>query len=318
MAEALNWIRNNVEAFGGDPERITLFGYSAGSTAVTTLGVSPHTRDLFQQSIQMSGSIFTSRAANDRVISVSNHLFNELGCLANITQQVKECLKAKDVEEFFDAMDIIGSTIPDVNYDIFGPIMDNDFLPKDFTALISDTKPKPTILGVTEMDPLGYLLILGNNSLRHLGIPKDELNGFGINQFKNYLRQKIIKKEYFGDNSEEVVEHVSDFYLNYEKPEKLDNWFYLERIVHLMADIQFIVPLAIEIKNKQGWPLFIYINKYINKKLFPPEIKIKKNFHDNDHRYVFRNPYSDYFYDIYDLKMEGLISDFVSNFVIYG
>ena len=77
------------------------------------------------------------------------------------------------------------------------------------------------------------MLILGNNSLRHLGIPKDELNEFGIDQFKNYLRQKIIKKENFGDFTEKVVEHISNFYLNYDKPEKLDNWFYLERIVYV-------------------------------------------------------------------------------------
>jgi len=56
----------------------------------------------------MSGSIFTSRAANDRVISVSNHLFTELGCISSsTTEQLKECLKTKDIEEFFDAMDII-------------------------------------------------------------------------------------------------------------------------------------------------------------------------------------------------------------------
>nr|CAD2133450.1 unnamed protein product [Meloidogyne enterolobii] len=85
-----------------------------------------------------------------------------------------------------------------------------------------------------------------------------------------------------------------------------------------MTDIQFIIPLATEIQNKQGWPLHIYINKYINKKLIPSEIKIKKNFHDNDHRYVFRNPYSDFTYDENDLKMEALMTDFISNFVIYG
>ncbi|KAF7635838.1 Carboxylic ester hydrolase [Meloidogyne graminicola] len=318
ITEALNWIKTNIKAFGGDPERITLFGYSAGSTAITTLGVSPYSKDLFQQSIQMSGSIFTSRAANDRVISISNNLFSLLGCMSNETKNIKDCLKTKDIEEFFDAMDIIGSTIPDVNYDIFGPILDKDFLPNDFNELISLTKPKPTILGITEMDPLGYILFLGNNSLRHLCIPKEELPNFGIFQFKNYLKQKVIKNEYFGNFSELVIEHISNFYLNYERPEILNNWFYLERIIYLMTDIQFIVPLATEIKNKQGWPLFIYINKFINNKLFPTNIKIKKNFHDNDHRYVFRNPYSNYQYDENDLKMESLMTDFISNFVIYG
>ena len=36
--------------------------------------------------------------------------------------------------------------------------MDNDFLPKEFTELINETNPKPTILGITEMDPLGYCM----------------------------------------------------------------------------------------------------------------------------------------------------------------
>jgi len=45
-----------------------------------------------------------------------------------------------------------------------------------------------------------------------------------------------------------------------------------------MTDIQFIIPLATEIQNKQGWPLHIYINSYINKKLIPSEIKIKSIF----------------------------------------
>ena len=49
-----------------------------------------------------------------------------------------------------------GPTLPDMNYDLFGPIFDGDFLPFDFEKLINETKPKRTILGVTESDPLGY------------------------------------------------------------------------------------------------------------------------------------------------------------------
>ena len=54
MAEALKWIKLNAKAFGGDSERITLFGYSAGSTAVTTLGVSPQTRGNLKMKFQHS------------------------------------------------------------------------------------------------------------------------------------------------------------------------------------------------------------------------------------------------------------------------
>lgn len=47
MAEALQFIRNNAKAFGGDTNRITVFGQSAGSMATDLFTISPHTRGNF-------------------------------------------------------------------------------------------------------------------------------------------------------------------------------------------------------------------------------------------------------------------------------
>jgi para-nitrobenzyl esterase len=53
---ALEWVRDNIEAFGGDPENVTIFGESAGSMAVCTLLVMPAARGLFQKAIAQSGA----------------------------------------------------------------------------------------------------------------------------------------------------------------------------------------------------------------------------------------------------------------------
>lgn len=52
---ALRWLQANVEAFGGDPERVTLFGCSAGSLSICTLSASPVAAGLFNRVILESG-----------------------------------------------------------------------------------------------------------------------------------------------------------------------------------------------------------------------------------------------------------------------
>jgi para-nitrobenzyl esterase len=54
---ALNWVKKNIHAFGGDPDRITIAGQSAGSASVNCLLASPLTPGLFQGAIGESGSL---------------------------------------------------------------------------------------------------------------------------------------------------------------------------------------------------------------------------------------------------------------------
>lgn len=56
MIEALRWVRGNIEAFGGDPARVTIMGQSAGAIAVTDLIASPSAKGLFARAIAQSGS----------------------------------------------------------------------------------------------------------------------------------------------------------------------------------------------------------------------------------------------------------------------
>ena len=62
---ALQWVRRNIAAFGGDPNNVTIFGFSAGGVSVHSMLASPQARGLFHKAIAESGgsrdSVLTAR-----------------------------------------------------------------------------------------------------------------------------------------------------------------------------------------------------------------------------------------------------------------
>ncbi|WP_055523897.1 carboxylesterase/lipase family protein [Streptomyces graminilatus] len=74
---ALEWVRENVAGFGGDPDRVTVFGESAGAGSIAALLVMPRARGLFRRAILQSvpGTFFSDTLAGD----IGEALAGELG-----------------------------------------------------------------------------------------------------------------------------------------------------------------------------------------------------------------------------------------------
>lgn len=77
MVLALQWVHDNIEAFGGDPDNVTIMGQSGGGVKVTALASAPAAQGLFRRVINASGGAATGRspeAAAENAFKLANHV----------------------------------------------------------------------------------------------------------------------------------------------------------------------------------------------------------------------------------------------------
>ncbi|MEU9039616.1 carboxylesterase family protein, partial [Streptomyces sp. NPDC048352] len=115
---ALRWVRANAAGFGGDPERVTVFGASAGALSVCAHLVSPGSAGLFRRAIVQSGSCSTTMppyallptvgtyepfVPEERTVSAGVAAAASLGCGGRPAGRVLDCLRALDTGRLLTA-----------------------------------------------------------------------------------------------------------------------------------------------------------------------------------------------------------------------
>ena len=103
MVLALEWVKENIGSFGGDPNRVTILGESGGGAAVFSLITSPITESLFSKAIAASGYPVSIESDYRKFDAVYGQVIKqELNCTNGNESAIQSCLKAKTGDEIVD------------------------------------------------------------------------------------------------------------------------------------------------------------------------------------------------------------------------
>jgi len=159
---ALEWVRDNIEHFGGDPTNVTLFGESAGANAVTTLMTVPSARGLFARAIAQSsppnaiyGTELTSVWAAEFLELLSEDV-DDSSTESTTAEGAAELLHSAEIDALVRATTRLQLRSPDAWPGTIAlcPVIDGDFLPERpldaFKA--GRAHPVPLIIGTNDRE----------------------------------------------------------------------------------------------------------------------------------------------------------------------
>lgn len=153
---ALEWVRANIEAFGGDPGNVTVFGQSGGGAKISTLMGMPAAKGLFRRAIVQSGSVFRFRT-QEEAEATSNRMFSLLSIPRNdiaALQAVPTEILLKCSNQIMN--EAVGTGHPSLKY---APVIDGHHLPQEpwCESAPEGARNIPLLLGTDRDETIIYM-----------------------------------------------------------------------------------------------------------------------------------------------------------------
>ncbi|NND37741.1 MAG: carboxylesterase family protein, partial [Gammaproteobacteria bacterium] len=123
MVASLEWVQSNIQAFGGDPDNVTIFGQSAGAMAITSLLASPPAAGLFHRAIAQSIMGGGPLPGMTTLAQVEQRGVEQAEALGLSTAEALRALSAEEVSASLSS---------------FGMIVDNFAIPEDPALVIAE------------------------------------------------------------------------------------------------------------------------------------------------------------------------------------
>ncbi|KAK4880585.1 hypothetical protein RN001_008731 [Aquatica leii] len=323
QAFALQWVKNNIGSFGGNPEKITVMGQSAGGFSAHMHMFSPLTKNFIKGVIAQSGTALNpwGLVPIPVVKSRTKILANGLGCVNNVdTASMINCLKTKPV---MDIMDAIKPMMESRNVDIivFRPVVESDcnkaFLCQHPIELIKsgNMADVPFLCGVTAQDGAlisGPILV------------KDTLVSSYNNHFDDFMKYSLFYADLMPlETFKKISKAIRHFYLQ----DNLIGNSTITEFTNIFTDACFLHPAQESVSlhaNYSKHSVYNYLYAYNGTETFGQRYYGNEHdfgvIHGDELFYLFDRSvlYPNYKLTRRDKKMSDFLITLWTNFVYYG
>ena len=264
---ALKWVKQHIGDFGGDANKVTIFGESAGAGIVSILMLSPLSKGLFSKAIAQSGSAMNYWAVFHNTNTSKAESFT-LGIGCKDLKTATECLKKKSIEEILKLQKVHRWELT-----ILSPNFDNNVI-----RGMPFEQVKVGRLPVSSVD----LMIGFNSDEGSKYIPK--VRQWNKASYEDEIRKELVRR--YGHDSELETKLTAFYYQPFTRPGSLDFPIGFKAFADDYMFKEGIVKFALE-WSKTNRNTYLYHFAYLPKYLRDPQLGVR---HALDLIFVFGIP----------------------------